>query len=466
MKGRYSKNLFFKKYPQIIQIYFQGSKSTNPEDVEELFKKAEGLYESYKLNNKNDETIPVPIYMILFDELGLAEKSPTNPLKVLHHKLEYDGKNEGVCFIGISNYSLDAAKINRALSLSVPNLEDKLDQLKKTSREIVKSISEDISENILIFNIISRAYNLYKQELKFIKKMVVLNKYNKKYKLKGKSFKEIELEQEFIKNLKEEKNIKTEFHGNRDFYNITKGVAKEGSKLTNISDPEKIVPIVNNHIERNFGGISYEIDIDFNDLDFEDIRDEMKKLKEEILNEKISGVRKKRNEKNDNVERNNTIKVTSVFLFKKIYNQACDLEENKKDNIDNIKGDIYKIKKDDLDKYDLNNCIKDNINDNNSRYLLLEIKSNLAPLIIKNIIIQNPDKKDITPLNGSPFQDDNNNEYKAKKVNEIQNYASQDDKIIILQNLNDIQPYLYDLYILNIKLFIKKNLLMKLIWPF
>ena len=69
-----------------------------------------------KLKKKNDV---VPIYMILFDELGLAEKVPTNPLKVLHNKLEYDGKNEGVCFIGISNYSLDAAIINRTLSLSM-----------------------------------------------------------------------------------------------------------------------------------------------------------------------------------------------------------------------------------------------------------------------------------------------------------------------------------------------------------
>ena len=107
--------------------------------------------------------------MILFDELGLAEKAPTNPLKVLHSKLEYDGKNEGVCFIGISNYSLDAAKINRALSLSVPNLEDKLDQLKTTSKSIVSSISEDISNDtskLFIFNILSRAYNLYKKYLK------------------------------------------------------------------------------------------------------------------------------------------------------------------------------------------------------------------------------------------------------------------------------------------------------------
>ena len=453
MKGRYSRKSFFRKYPQIIQIYFQGSRSTTPEDVEELFKKAEGLCHNYKLNNKNDETDPVPIYMILFDELGLAEEAPTNPLKVLHHKLEYDGKEEGVCFIGISNYSLDAAKINRALSLSVPNLEDKLDELKKTSKEIVKSIIDDISEDseiFLIFNILSRAYYLYKQELNFIKKMVVLNQYIQKNYIKGKNFKEIQLDKEFIKKLKIEKNIKSEFHGNRDFYYIIKGVAKEVSKLTNIFDPEKIVPKINDYIERNFGGISYEIDIDFDSLNLEDIKEEMKKLKEEILNEKIPKRKKKVNEEKDEKEQKNITKVTSVFLFKKIYNQACVLEENKKAN---VKGEIYKIKDNNLNEYNLNDRIKDNINDNNSRYLLLEIKSNLAPLIITNIKNQNSDKQEnITPINGSPFLDDNNNEYKAKKVNEIQNYASQDDKIVILQNLNDIQAYLYDLYNMNYKI--------------
>ena len=39
--------------------------------------------------------------MILFDQLGLAEKSKSNPLKVIHSKLEYAGKNEGTCFIGL-----------------------------------------------------------------------------------------------------------------------------------------------------------------------------------------------------------------------------------------------------------------------------------------------------------------------------------------------------------------------------
>ena len=124
MKGEYSKKEFFKNYPKIDQKYFQGSKNTSPEDVEELFRQSEELCTIYK--TRSDKS--VPICLILFDELGLADQSKTNPLKVLHSKLEYEGKKEGICFIGISNYSLDAAKVNRALNLSVPNLEDKPDQ--------------------------------------------------------------------------------------------------------------------------------------------------------------------------------------------------------------------------------------------------------------------------------------------------------------------------------------------------
>ena len=443
MRGEYSKNDFFKKYPPIIQIYFQGSESTTPEDITELFDKADGLYKNYiKIKNSNDI---VPIYMILFDELGLAERAPTNPLKVLHTKLEYDGKTEGVCFIGISNYSLDAAKVNRTLSLSVPNLEEKIDQLKATAKSIVASISEDISKErskLVIFNILSRSYHLYKRYLIFIKKLMALKKFIENHKeFKGKDFKEIEIQPDFKKELKQEKNIKTEFHGNRDFYNIIKGVAIEGSKLNNILIEKDIIPIINSFIERNFGGITYEIDIDFS-IQINDKKEEMAKLKE-ILKGKIS------NKKNNNKEKDKG--VTSVYLFKKIYNEACS-DENYKNENENIKGDNYKIKDENVNKYDLNKCIIDNINDNNSRYLLLEIRSNLAPLINRIISTQNPERKDIDFINGSPFLDDNNNEYKIKKVGDIQNRASIQNKLIILQNLEPIQPYLYDLYNMNYKI--------------
>ena len=481
MRGKYSKSKkgkksFFINYPKITQIYFQGSTSTTPEDIEELFKKADNLN---KHSPKRSGDL-APTYTIFFDELGLAEKSKSNPLKVIHNKLEYTGKTEGTCFIGISNYSLDAAKTNRALNLSVPNLEDKLDQLKETAQSIIKSIFVDNYQENTIFDLLSRAYSEYKAILIFIKQLIVLKQYyinkvaeevkkdEKKFKrkefneitkdpefiklFKRKEFDEITKDPEFIKLFKTDKQIKTEFHGNRDFYNLIKGVAIEVSKLGTTPENKNIVEIINKCIERNFGGITYDIDIDFN-LEFGDIQDRMKILKEKILNEKLNNIKKvKKINKSKNANENKTIKVPSVYLFKKIFNQACDNESKSKENLD-LKS--YQIPQDKLLQYNVTELIKDNINDNKCRYLLLEIRANIAPLIIQIIRNKNSyrdDKDNIKIINGSPFSDDINNDYKAEKVGEILYLASQKDKLIILQNLDQIQPYLYDLYNMNYKI--------------
>ena len=139
MRGEFSKSKFFANFPKIIQSYFQGSDSTLPEDVENIFRIAADKLKTLD-KNKN-------ISMILFDEMGLAEKSKYNPLKALHSKLEYDGNELGVSFVGISNWSLDAAKVNRCLLLTVPDLEDNVDDLKETSISIAKSITENIGNN-------------------------------------------------------------------------------------------------------------------------------------------------------------------------------------------------------------------------------------------------------------------------------------------------------------------------------
>ena len=445
MRGKYSKSEFFKNYPEIYQIYFQGSESTSPEEVEKLFEDAKKLCKNSK--NKNQNTL----YMILFDELGLAEKSPTNPLKVLHANLEYSGNKDGICFIGISNYSLDPAKVNRAFYLSVPNLESLPDRVKETAKSIVESISSELTndDNIKIFNIISEAYYLYKDYLILIKELIVLKQYYNKIDEKdkndfmSKTLKEIKEKVDdegynlFKELLKKEKKIKTEFHGNRDFYNIIKGVALEGSKLSEFQND--IVPFIESYIERNFGGISYEIDIDFK-LELKDISQKFNNVKN-IL----KGINKKPKKKKDVTNKENIKKVSSVYLFKKIYNLACEEVEKKLFK-------QYQINENNMINYNLNKCINDNINDNNGRYLLLEIKPNLSALIVKNIKIENPEKKDIEFINGSQFSDDNNKDYKYSKVNEIQEYADQPDKLIILQNLNQIQAYLYDVYNMNYKI--------------
>ena len=75
--------------------------------------------------------------IVVLDEVGLAEDSPLMPLKTLHPLLEdgvtlSDDVNEKPCrvaFIGISNWALDPAKMNRGimLSLGVPDEQELVD---------------------------------------------------------------------------------------------------------------------------------------------------------------------------------------------------------------------------------------------------------------------------------------------------------------------------------------------------
>jgi MoxR-like ATPase len=64
------------------------------------------------------------ITIVLLDEVGLAEQSPHLPLKVLHKVLDEAGPGEAL--VGISNWTLDPAKMNRAVHLyrPAPGVED------------------------------------------------------------------------------------------------------------------------------------------------------------------------------------------------------------------------------------------------------------------------------------------------------------------------------------------------------
>ena len=75
--------------------------------------------------------------------MGLAEESPHNPLKVIHSELEFDDREQKIGFVGISNWKLDASKMNRAIFLGVPNLEE--NDLKTTANEIAQNLDEQIS---------------------------------------------------------------------------------------------------------------------------------------------------------------------------------------------------------------------------------------------------------------------------------------------------------------------------------
>ena len=459
MRGIYSKNKFFKLFPRIIQTYFQGSDTTLPQDVQNLFKKATDKLNYYK----NHPNLKKPISLALFDELGLAERSESNPLKVLHSKLEYSGKDTDVAFIGISNYSLDAAKVNRALVLTVPDLDKQLDELIETSRNIVESISKKLKDNI-IFELISNTYFRYKGLLQIIKELIVYKKYTANYNKKlsdiqtqtkdaptknllenlnkensidtdyqdekdekqnkeKREFESIKATKEFRKLLQKENKIRKDFHGNRDFYNLVRGIAIDLSKFGDtINDKDKI-DIIIKYIERNFGGIEYDIDIDYK-LKLGDMENQIKAINS-ILSDYST------------YKPGKPCKVSSVFLMKKLYNICCEKKN----------ANYLRIDKSKICDYNINNCIKENINDPNGRYLLMEIKKALTPLIHQNIKLQNPFKK-IILYDGSPFGEDNNKEYRYNIINQIQNDAK-DEKIILIENLDQIHAFLFDLYNMN-----------------
>ena len=98
---------------------YQCSQLSTPESVIEVFKTAKTFQRT------KDTATYVPV--VVLDEVGLAEDSPNLPLKALHPLLE-DGtegadekivdRKKRVAFIGISNWALDPAKMNRGVMVT------------------------------------------------------------------------------------------------------------------------------------------------------------------------------------------------------------------------------------------------------------------------------------------------------------------------------------------------------------
>lgn len=142
MKGQNSIYDLFKVMKDIKMTSYQCSPLSTPE----------GIVQTYQLcaNMQNESTENFAAVMVL-DEIGLAEDSPLMPLKALHALLD-DGSTEDEIrpnkpsFIGISNWALDPAKMNRGVLMNccVPN-----------RSELRKTLEEICGRNKVTFNRIS-----------------------------------------------------------------------------------------------------------------------------------------------------------------------------------------------------------------------------------------------------------------------------------------------------------------------
>lgn len=224
LRGKDSANDFFKTLPQLYCVSFQGSESSTSDGIIKVFEKAQ----NYQDHNKSKDVLSV----VILDEIGLAEISRFNPLKVLHNLLEPDSKATlNVSVVGISNWALDAAKMNRAIHLSRPEMD--MTELHETAMSITKSLTSrfDLLDAAPIdTNDIDEARNMPEEIQQLLKKLAhAYWVYN---------------EQQHYKN----------FHGLRDFYSLTKYIGKNI-----ILAKQKIDDVIIRGLLRNFGGLPNEL---------------------------------------------------------------------------------------------------------------------------------------------------------------------------------------------------------------
>nr|XP_057905202.1 E3 ubiquitin-protein ligase rnf213-alpha isoform X2 [Doryrhamphus excisus] len=116
MQGQAARSDLFKRLKQIHLVSFQCSPHSTPEAIIKTFRQCGRFQEGKNLNEY--------VSVVVLDEIGLAEDSPKMPLKILHPLLEegcIDDKplpHKKVGFIGISNWALDPAKMNRGIFVS------------------------------------------------------------------------------------------------------------------------------------------------------------------------------------------------------------------------------------------------------------------------------------------------------------------------------------------------------------
>ncbi|XP_068434126.1 E3 ubiquitin-protein ligase rnf213-alpha isoform X2 [Clinocottus analis] len=154
MQGQAAHSDLFKKLKQIHLVSFQCSPHSTPEGIINTFRQCGRFQEGKNL----DEYISV----VVLDEIGLAEDSPKMPLKTLHPLLEegcIDDEpqpHKKVGFIGISNWALDPAKMNRGLFVSRGDPDER--ELVESAKGICNSNAMVLEKVRLFFQPFANAY--------------------------------------------------------------------------------------------------------------------------------------------------------------------------------------------------------------------------------------------------------------------------------------------------------------------
>ncbi len=151
MQGQYSSNRLLTHFKQIQLFPYQCNQFSTTTTLVEVFEEAKAF-------QKRQKDVKSFASVVVLEEIGLAEDTPGLPLKVLHPYLE-DGTaginpededvkaEERVAFIGISNWALDPAKMNRGIM--VTRSSPAQEELLKSAYGIAKMIQNDFIQDEL-----------------------------------------------------------------------------------------------------------------------------------------------------------------------------------------------------------------------------------------------------------------------------------------------------------------------------
>lgn len=325
LRGRDSGDSFFRSLPQLYCVSFQGSESSTSDGIIKVFEKAN----NYQMHNQSEAVLSV----VILDEIGLAEISRFNPLKVLHSLLEPENQiNPDVSVVGISNWALDSAKMNRAIHLSRPEMSE--NELFETALSITESLMGDFST----------MPDKFAEMFAKIKSLAgTYWRYNGNQKYKN-------------------------FHGLRDFYSLIKYIGN-GILLDKQND-EEIDNVIVRGLLRNFGGLSKELSI------------------------------------------------SMLSDFETCLTTNCNRD------------------------FDVISLIKDNLNDTQSRHLMLITNGDAVLSVLEDAV--NEIKRHHIVIFGSQFEEDLTDEYNYRVLSRII-LCMEQGFILILKDLENIYGSLYDM---------------------
>ncbi|XP_067937583.1 E3 ubiquitin-protein ligase rnf213-alpha-like [Watersipora subatra] len=210
MKGTSSKSDLFKRMKRVYMVSFQCSRHATPAGIVGVFEHCAKFQKGQDLKSF--------VSVVVLDEVGLAEDSENMPLKTLHPLLE-DGCEGNTtpeeymkcAFIGISNWALDPAKMNRGILVQRGTPDD--DELAEIAAEICQTGSRTAAVEESFMRQLARGYLSICSEQK------------------------------------PEARDLTEFFGLRDFYSLMKMVVNFAATRGGLTGNR-----LEHSIKRNFGG--------------------------------------------------------------------------------------------------------------------------------------------------------------------------------------------------------------------